>query len=100
MTSIFFSAATSAQPQRTSDFFVAVIVYCCALVRAADDQAIELDGPCGESFHCENSGGCIDQSQVCNFHTDCPLGEDEGFICGEASVPFTIKSPGAQQDDI
>ncbi|KAM7375897.1 hypothetical protein PAMP_005659 [Pampus punctatissimus] len=41
---------------------------------------------CGESFHCENSGGCIDQSQVCNFHTDCPLGEDEGFICG--ALPF------------
>uniref|UniRef100_A0A8C9YST6 Tyrosine-protein kinase receptor n=1 Tax=Sander lucioperca TaxID=283035 RepID=A0A8C9YST6_SANLU len=47
---------------------------------------IGLDAACGESFHCENSGGCIDQSQVCNFHTDCPLGEDEGFICG--ALPF------------
>uniref|UniRef100_A0A8C4HWV6 Tyrosine-protein kinase receptor n=1 Tax=Dicentrarchus labrax TaxID=13489 RepID=A0A8C4HWV6_DICLA len=45
-----------------------------------------LDGGCGESFHCENSGGCIDQSQVCNFHTDCSLGEDEGFICD--ALPF------------
>ncbi|KAM3594678.1 uncharacterized protein V6R79_012048 [Siganus canaliculatus] len=52
----------------------------------AEHQVIELDGACGESFHCENSGGCIDQSQVCNFHTDCPLGEDEGFICG--ALPF------------
>ncbi|XP_053365240.1 tyrosine-protein kinase receptor [Clarias gariepinus] len=26
-------------------------------------------------------GGCIDKSKVCDFHTDCPLGEDEGFIC-------------------
>ncbi|XP_070698288.1 tyrosine-protein kinase receptor isoform X1 [Pempheris klunzingeri] len=52
----------------------------------SEHQAIELDAPCGESFHCENSGGCIDQSQVCNFHTDCPLGEDEGFICG--ALPF------------
>eukprot|EP00064_Thunnus_orientalis_P012355 superscaffoldBa00001886_g12390 len=47
----------------------------------SEHQDIELDVDCGESFHCENSGGCIDQSQVCNFHTDCPLGEDEGFIC-------------------
>uniref|UniRef100_A0A4W6FED9 Tyrosine-protein kinase receptor n=1 Tax=Lates calcarifer TaxID=8187 RepID=A0A4W6FED9_LATCA len=29
---------------------------------------------------------CIDPSQVCNFHTDCPFGEDEGFICG--ALPF------------
>uniref|UniRef100_A0A8D0D1K0 Tyrosine-protein kinase receptor n=1 Tax=Sander lucioperca TaxID=283035 RepID=A0A8D0D1K0_SANLU len=50
------------------------------------DCVIGLDAACGESFHCENSGGCIDQSQVCNFHTDCPLGEDEGFICG--ALPF------------
>ncbi|XP_069008390.1 tyrosine-protein kinase receptor [Embiotoca jacksoni] len=41
---------------------------------------------CEESFHCESSNACIDQSQVCNFHTDCPLGEDEGFICD--SLPF------------
>ncbi|XP_067469880.1 tyrosine-protein kinase receptor [Thunnus thynnus] len=52
----------------------------------SEHQDIELDVDCGESFHCENSGGCIDQSQVCNFHTDCPLGEDEGFICG--ALPF------------
>uniref|UniRef100_A0A3Q3QKA4 Tyrosine-protein kinase receptor n=1 Tax=Monopterus albus TaxID=43700 RepID=A0A3Q3QKA4_MONAL len=45
-----------------------------------------IDGACGESFHCENSDICIDRSQVCNFHTDCPLGEDEGFICG--ALPF------------
>uniref|UniRef100_A0A3B4WSJ9 Tyrosine-protein kinase receptor n=1 Tax=Seriola lalandi dorsalis TaxID=1841481 RepID=A0A3B4WSJ9_SERLL len=41
---------------------------------------------CGESFHCVNSEVCIDPSQVCNFHTDCPFGEDEGFICG--ALPF------------
>uniref|UniRef100_A0A673C9L8 Tyrosine-protein kinase receptor n=1 Tax=Sphaeramia orbicularis TaxID=375764 RepID=A0A673C9L8_9TELE len=44
------------------------------------------DLPCGESFHCEDSGDCIDQSQVCDFHTDCSYGEDEGFICG--ALPF------------
>lgn len=38
---------------------------------------------CEESFHCNHSGECIATSQVCNFHTDCPYGEDEGFICGE-----------------
>ncbi|KAI5102224.1 leukocyte tyrosine kinase receptor isoform X1, partial [Silurus meridionalis] len=26
-------------------------------------------------------GGCIDKSKVCDFHSDCPLGEDEGLIC-------------------
>ncbi|XP_063764597.1 tyrosine-protein kinase receptor isoform X2 [Eleginops maclovinus] len=49
-------------------------------------QLLGLDADCEETFHCVNSGGCIDQSQVCNFHTDCPLGEDEGFICG--ALPF------------
>ncbi|KAM8916467.1 tyrosine-protein kinase receptor isoform 2-T2 [Spinachia spinachia] len=52
----------------------------------AEHQFIGHEAACGESFHCENSGVCIDQSQVCNFHTDCPLGEDEGFICG--ALPF------------
>uniref|UniRef100_A0AAQ4RF34 Tyrosine-protein kinase receptor n=1 Tax=Gasterosteus aculeatus aculeatus TaxID=481459 RepID=A0AAQ4RF34_GASAC len=52
----------------------------------SDHQFLGLEAACGESFHCENSGVCIDQSQVCNFHTDCPLGEDEGFICG--ALPF------------
>lgn len=33
-------------------------------------------------------GGCIDKSKVCDFHTDCPLGEDEGFICGELDSAF------------
>ncbi|XP_041929184.1 leukocyte tyrosine kinase receptor isoform X1 [Alosa sapidissima] len=46
-----------------------------------------LDSDCDESMtlHC-NFGGCIDKSRVCDFHTDCPLGEDEGFICD--SLPF------------
>uniref|UniRef100_A0A8C7YVV8 Tyrosine-protein kinase receptor n=1 Tax=Oryzias sinensis TaxID=183150 RepID=A0A8C7YVV8_9TELE len=47
----------------------------------SDDEDKDLHPACGESFHCENSGSCINQSKVCNFHTDCPLGEDEGFIC-------------------
>ncbi|TNN84277.1 ALK tyrosine kinase receptor [Liparis tanakae] len=51
-----------------------------------EQQGIGPDAACGESFHCEHSDECIDQSQVCNFHTDCPLGEDEGFICG--ALPF------------
>ncbi|MEQ2298752.1 hypothetical protein AMECASPLE_008610, partial [Ameca splendens] len=46
------------------------------------DEAEDLNAMCGKSFHCVNSDVCIDQSQVCNFHTDCPLGEDEGSICG------------------
>ena len=48
----------------------------------SDDHG--LDSDCDESttFHC-NFGGCIDKSRVCDFHTDCPLGEDEGLICGE-----------------
>ncbi|XP_068194424.1 tyrosine-protein kinase receptor [Antennarius striatus] len=52
----------------------------------SEHQIIKLDMGCVDSFHCGNSGGCIDNSQVCNFHTDCPLGDDEGFIC--AALPF------------
>uniref|UniRef100_A0A4W6FEE9 Tyrosine-protein kinase receptor n=1 Tax=Lates calcarifer TaxID=8187 RepID=A0A4W6FEE9_LATCA len=51
-----------------------------------DCESGEFDAICGESFHCVNSEVCIDPSQVCNFHTDCPFGEDEGFICG--ALPF------------
>ncbi|XP_038142182.1 leukocyte tyrosine kinase receptor [Cyprinodon tularosa] len=49
-------------------------------------MASKLNDECGQSVHCVNSGGCIDQSQVCNFHTDCPMGEDEGLICD--ALPF------------
>uniref|UniRef100_A0A3Q1FAG1 Tyrosine-protein kinase receptor n=1 Tax=Acanthochromis polyacanthus TaxID=80966 RepID=A0A3Q1FAG1_9TELE len=52
----------------------------------SDHQGVDLSAACEESFHCENSGGCIDQSHVCDFHTDCPLGEDEGFTCD--ALPF------------
>lgn len=48
-----------------------------------DYRDIELRSTCGDSFYCESSGECVDQSDVCNFHTDCPLGEDEGSICSE-----------------
>ncbi|KAJ0062662.1 hypothetical protein NL108_004273, partial [Boleophthalmus pectinirostris] len=37
---------------------------------------------CGESFQCDATESCVDSSRVCDFHTDCPFGEDEGFICG------------------
>ncbi|XP_027855967.1 tyrosine-protein kinase receptor isoform X1 [Xiphophorus couchianus] len=50
------------------------------------DEAMDLNLMCGKSFHCVNSDVCINQSQVCNFHTDCPLGEDEGLICD--ALPF------------
>ncbi|KAM9708490.1 tyrosine-protein kinase receptor [Menidia menidia] len=48
------------------------------------DWAMDQNAECEESFHCED--GCIEKSQVCNFHTDCPLGEDEGYICD--ALPF------------
>ncbi|XP_078145677.1 tyrosine-protein kinase receptor [Centroberyx gerrardi] len=48
-------------------------------------QNVELGAECEDDFHCE-TGGCVDQSRVCDFHTDCPLGEDEGFICD--ALPF------------
>ncbi|KAM9432805.1 tyrosine-protein kinase receptor-like [Salvelinus alpinus] len=43
---------------------------------------LELGTDCdkSKSFHCD-LGGCIDKTSVCDFHSDCPLGEDEGFIC-------------------
>ncbi|KAM6973240.1 tyrosine-protein kinase receptor-like [Aplochiton taeniatus] len=50
--------------------------------RDCDPGQLELGlgADCDESFHCD-TGGCIDQSRVCDFNSDCPLGEDEGFIC-------------------
>uniref|UniRef100_A0A671YU96 Tyrosine-protein kinase receptor n=1 Tax=Sparus aurata TaxID=8175 RepID=A0A671YU96_SPAAU len=53
---------------------------------SGDNYLYWIEPACEDSFHCENSGDCIDLSQVCNFHTDCPLGEDEGFICD--ALPF------------
>uniref|UniRef100_A0A3P8UL87 receptor protein-tyrosine kinase n=1 Tax=Cynoglossus semilaevis TaxID=244447 RepID=A0A3P8UL87_CYNSE len=47
------------------------------IFRGPDHQ----DGVCGEYFHCVHADVCIDPSDVCNFHTDCPYGEDEGFLC-------------------
>uniref|UniRef100_A0AAV2JEN9 Tyrosine-protein kinase receptor n=1 Tax=Knipowitschia caucasica TaxID=637954 RepID=A0AAV2JEN9_KNICA len=48
-----------------------------------EDQPLsELNGACGESFHCDATGDCVEPSRVCDFHTDCAFGEDEGFICG------------------
>lgn len=48
------------------------------LTDCEDDHDHDCDG--STAFHC-NFGGCIDKSRVCDFHTDCPLREDEGFIC-------------------
>ncbi|KAG7271486.1 hypothetical protein CRUP_018520, partial [Coryphaenoides rupestris] len=43
-------------------------------------HGLDLGSRCQGAFHCDHLI-CIDQSQVCDFHTDCPLGEDEGYIC-------------------
>uniref|UniRef100_A0A3Q3WEV5 Tyrosine-protein kinase receptor n=1 Tax=Mola mola TaxID=94237 RepID=A0A3Q3WEV5_MOLML len=64
--------------------FQLTLVYssCLGATVALDSlEFIDCELACGESFHCANSGGCIDPSQVCDFHEDCPLGEDEGSIC-------------------
>lgn len=58
----------------------------------SDDHDHDCDG--STAFHC-NFGGCIDKSRVCDFHTDCPLREDEGFICGQSvcaplCLPFRV----------
>ncbi|CAL8300415.1 unnamed protein product [Boreogadus saida] len=45
-----------------------------------DTEPLGRDLDCDGGFQCE-LGGCLDQSLVCDFHSDCPLGEDEGFIC-------------------
>ncbi|XP_062253178.1 tyrosine-protein kinase receptor [Platichthys flesus] len=47
-----------------------------------DCESDHQDAVCGDYYHCVHSEDCIDPSLVCNFHTDCPYGEDEGFICG------------------
>ncbi|CAB1448422.1 unnamed protein product, partial [Pleuronectes platessa] len=46
-----------------------------------DCESDHQDAVCGDYYHCVHSEDCIDPSLVCNFHTDCPYGEDEGFIC-------------------
>uniref|UniRef100_A0A3B4ZAH7 Tyrosine-protein kinase receptor n=1 Tax=Stegastes partitus TaxID=144197 RepID=A0A3B4ZAH7_9TELE len=93
--SILWEVLESAIGLVDEPFQVTLLYSSCA---AGDGAAVALDSleftdcesgefsSCEESFHCENSGGCIDQSQVCNFHTDCPLGEDEGFTCD--ALPF------------
>ncbi|TSN67142.1 ALK tyrosine kinase receptor [Bagarius yarrelli] len=48
-----------------------------------DSRASDKMAPgCVENsaIHCD-LGGSIDKSKVCDFHSDCPLGEDEGLIC-------------------
>uniref|UniRef100_A0A673LKK0 Tyrosine-protein kinase receptor n=1 Tax=Sinocyclocheilus rhinocerous TaxID=307959 RepID=A0A673LKK0_9TELE len=46
------------------------------------DDNLDLGSDCEKdsSLHC-HSGGCIEKRRVCDFHTDCPQGEDEGLIC-------------------
>uniref|UniRef100_A0A3B4ALC0 receptor protein-tyrosine kinase n=1 Tax=Periophthalmus magnuspinnatus TaxID=409849 RepID=A0A3B4ALC0_9GOBI len=56
----------------------------------------ELNAACGESFHCDATGNCVELNRVCDFHTDCPFGEDEGLIC-EALPPGSYCS--FEQDD-
>ncbi|XP_049319381.1 tyrosine-protein kinase receptor [Astyanax mexicanus] len=48
-----------------------------------DSESGDLGPDCEDQsgFQCD-LGGCVEKSRVCDFHTDCPLGEDEGFICG------------------
>ncbi|XP_026109593.1 ALK tyrosine kinase receptor-like, partial [Carassius auratus] len=49
---------------------------------AMGDDYLDLGSDCEKysSLHC-HSGGCIEKRRVCDFHTDCPQGEDEGLIC-------------------
>uniref|UniRef100_A0A8C1WME4 Tyrosine-protein kinase receptor n=1 Tax=Cyprinus carpio TaxID=7962 RepID=A0A8C1WME4_CYPCA len=54
---------------------------------SAVDDYLDLGSDCEKysSLHC-HSGGCIEKRRVCDFHTDCPQGEDEGLICN--SLPL------------
>ncbi|XP_077413872.1 tyrosine-protein kinase receptor isoform X2 [Vanacampus margaritifer] len=52
-----------------------------------ENDVVPPNVDCGDNFYCEHSEHCIEQNLVCDFHTDCPLGEDEGFICG--LMPFS-----------
>ena len=47
--------------------------------------------PCGRGstqFFCRSSQKCIDGTLVCNFHNDCPNGEDE-TNCGNCDFERT-----------
>ncbi|KAA0711259.1 ALK tyrosine kinase receptor [Triplophysa tibetana] len=46
-----------------------------------DDEDLQLNPVCENySFHCD-SGTCIEQPSVCDLHTHCTHGEDEGLLC-------------------
>ncbi|XP_056333158.1 tyrosine-protein kinase receptor [Danio aesculapii] len=51
------------------------------------DDYVDLGSDCEKysSLQC-HSGGCIEKQRVCDFHTDCPQGEDEGLICSTLSL--------------
>ncbi|XP_076834752.1 tyrosine-protein kinase receptor isoform X2 [Brachyhypopomus gauderio] len=52
-----------------------------------ENRESELHPECEEpaTFPCD-LGGCIDKSRLCDFHADCPLGEDEGLMCDTLPV--------------
>ena len=40
-------------------------------------------------FTCENNGNCILPTQVCDFHSDCPLKSDE-VRCGQYNLTLNL----------
>lgn len=64
-----------------------ISVFLC--ISSESRELMEMAPDCVENsaVRCD-LGGCIDKSKVCDFHSDCPLGEDEGFICGELDSAF------------
>lgn len=67
------------------DIFPLLNTFPFSLFISSESRALdEMDPDCVENsaIRCD-LGSCIDKSKVCDFYSDCPLGEDEGFICGE-----------------
>ncbi|XP_060790032.1 tyrosine-protein kinase receptor isoform X1 [Neoarius graeffei] len=49
-------------------------------MESRDVEELVLDCEENSTVRCD-LGGCVDKRKVCDFRSDCPLGEDEGFIC-------------------
>lgn len=62
-------------------------VFLCIPSESRDVEELVLDCEENSAVRCD-LGGCVDKRKVCDFRSDCPLGEDEGFICGELDGAF------------
>lgn len=71
-------------------YVFSLLNYITLCISSESRDVKDMTPDCGENPGAVNCylAGCIDKSKVCDFHSDCPLGEDEGYICGELDSAF------------